>query len=242
MNNFLEIKKNLEYKKKKLKRMQKKFFINSFRNPENKKVYNISQNIYSFSLLLNSLFFSDSRAYFFMELINVFQDLKIGNITYYSYSQAFTTYCLKMLARNHFININSCERVQGEGNTCNLVDYKSLIDANTNHKNKNYNVAMYDVYFQKICSFIEEDLPFIFRTASTFGIDINLFEPFLKEGKLYLRLKRKILISEIVKGNTFKKLKAQKSEVEQIIIELFDCNSTENVDMEDDDFCLIQKK
>lgn len=189
--------------------IKEQFFIDLLYSKYKIDYYKISQNPYSVILFFESLFYPNARSYFFVKLINLFQDLPIYDegddrkIIYNSLSQSFTTYCLKLLARNGFINITSQSSKKEDYD---LIDYVCLLDANIDKREYDYNVQMYDVYFSKNKSFLEEDLAFIYNIARFMGIDKSIYESIYKEGKIYLRLKKSLFFTQLLSGNAWSRL------------------------------------
>lgn len=131
--------------------------------------YDIEQNKYSLKLLLRSLFYPDYRSNFLVTFFNCFQDLDLNNV-YCSYSQALTSYYLKVFERLGKIKIVSFT----ESERMNLNGYKSVF------LNSSFNDSqMYEVYFEKLSSFSDD----------VFGDFLGKnFVSYYSDGKVYYRL------------------------------------------------------
>ena len=58
--------------------LDKGFYIEFDMDNLEREYYDINQNDFSYSLVFKSLFSSDVKSYFFMEFVNLFQDLMVG--------------------------------------------------------------------------------------------------------------------------------------------------------------------
>lgn len=162
--------------------------LNEIEDEEIKQYYDICQNIDSLTLLWESQFFPDTKTHFFLELINTYQTLQNRdenkNIPYYSYSQACTTYCLKILNKYKIIEILSL-------NSTNEHDLTDLQQAFGKKIEDSKCSKMYEVFFLKNRNLTEEDLPLLKQIASFLQIDFSAYNIIKEEEKIKLHLNKK---------------------------------------------------
>lgn len=195
----------------------------------------ICQNDSSIFLLLNSLYYPDAKSLFFCKLIHFFQKLPCqiseNNLPYLSYSQGFTTYWLKQLENHKLIKIAFCEY---DHETADLSSFKEIIDPKFNESE--FLSHMYFVYFYKLRNFTRDDLTFINEMMRIIGIDSTIFEIYYDLfGRLYLKLKTKVVLEKILTGEFFKNLMIQKRIIASIL-------KKDKELLQKDDLCLKRVK
>ena len=160
----------------------------------------IQQSSVSFSFLWQSLFYPNSAMQFFLELVNLFQKLDCGKI----YNQAFTTYALKLLARNGIIRIIKMKK---EVNTNTLYEFKEILGNKVPNKSP---LTMYDVYFYKVRHITKEDIPLLQTLANVLKVDFSVYQIKSRNKKVALTLKSKEIVRTCLNGEAYRKAIVQK--------------------------------
>lgn len=189
----------------------------------NSTYYDISQNISSLFFLLATFQYPDPITCFFIEAFNFYQDLpKRSNYPYRSCSQGLTTYYLREFARNQIINLISSQK----SHKIPLTAYMKML-GNYDHKNKE--VQMYYSYFYKKRNLNKKDIPMIKNIAHILNIDVSNLKIISKNSKIYLRMNNKYKFYQLLTGENFKKIYAQKEIIYSMLKEygdyLFDRDS-----------------
>ncbi len=138
----------------------------------------IDQNYCSIKLPFKQLFYPDSRTNFYLTFFNFFQDLD-NNLKYESYSQAATTYYLKLLEKLNKIKIYSITKEL----KINLNKYYEPF-----HNFNNRDVQMYNVVFEKIDSFHLNDLNCLYNIFSNLKIDDKYLNYYVKNNNVYFKI------------------------------------------------------
>ncbi len=194
-----------------------KVFIIEKQEHDEKEYYEIRQNDSSLNILFYSLLFPNVQSFFFLELFNLFQNLYCNDenskFLYQSYSQAFTTYGLKKLAKYGFIELILCKKEK----KVDLSFFKSTMDPNFRNY-ENYYVDMFKIYFYKEKSFTIKNLELVYEMANFMGADTSIYCPYIKNNCLYLKLDKKFILSHIKSGKFKKNLKL-KSKIINLFLE-----------------------
>lgn len=182
----------------------------------NRKYYNISQNVSSFSFLLSTFQYPNAKTCFFVELFNFYQDLpKRNDYPYRSFSQGFVTYCLKELARNQIIELVSCKK----SHKTQLTTYMEMLG---NYEHKNKEVQMYYSYFYKKRSFNKKDISLIRSMAHILNINASQLKIVSKDNKIYLKMSNKYKFHQLLTGDNFKNTYIQREVIYSILKEYKD--------------------
>ncbi len=188
--------------------LKEKFYLEEV-DIDNGKVYDIFQNLYSLPLLFSALKYPDAKICFFVELINFYQTLE-ENVLYQSFSQSFTTYCLKILGRNKIIDLVHFKNSKN-------VDLNSHMEMLGNFHYKNSCVPMYIVNFYKLRSLNEVDIPLIKNLAYFLDINLSILEFIYKNDKMYIQLRKDFAIQQIKNGTLCKNLFMQRKNIYTIL-------------------------
>ncbi len=179
-----------------------KFYIQEL-NQKGKTYYDISQNLYSLPLLLDSCYYSNATTSFFIEAFNFYQDLpKNSDFPYHIFSQSVTTYCLKELARHQMITLKSIQSDKSE-----LNNYMEMLG---NYEYKSPIVQMYDNYFYKKRNLMKKDISLLKSMMHILNIDISNLKIVSKGNKIYIRTKSRFLCHQLLSGEYFKNMQKQK--------------------------------
>ncbi len=202
---LLKLKRNILVLKDNFDEYQQSFFTSLENSNESGTYYDICQNDSSLPLLFSSLFYEDATSCFFLEAINFYQNLESKSLTttipYFSYSQSFTTYGLKLLERQHLIEIVKCNRDK----SYNLDTYESLFGSCHDKE-----VAMYSVFFYKLRDLQERDLPFLKSLAKALHVDFSQYEIFYENEKMFFGLKKSAKIKNIFSSGFISKILIRK--------------------------------
>ena len=178
--------------------------------------YEVEQNLSSPLFLFNALKYPNAKTCFLVEAFNYFQDLPIKtDYPYCSYSQILTTYCLKMLDKEKFIDIKACFLLGKE-------DLESYMEMLGNYDYKKKEVKMYDVYFYKLCSLGQKDVPFAYKLMSKLGADSSILKVYVKDEKIYFGLKKNFLCKQWLTGEIFRNSLRQKEFFIEMLIEFYE--------------------
>ncbi len=159
------------------------------------KAYEITQNLFSMSLLFSSFCYPDAKTCFFVEAFNFYQDLE-PKVLYESFSQSITTYILQNMNKRHLIT--------GEYVKNKSAELGSRMEMLGNYDYKNGNVTMYLFYFYKLRSFEQKDIKFLKSLFRLLEMDISNIAIVIKQGKIYLKLKREFILKQLVTGEYLK--------------------------------------
>ena len=187
------------------KKVQHKFIIEK----EQKRVcdpkeiptnyYDITQNINSLYFMFDSMISPDPKTLYFYEILNCFQMLPDEN-DYCSYSQSFTTYCLKVLARMGFIEIWTILKKEQDD----LIDYKIIADFK--YRQKTFVVDMHEVFFRKKKSFQKDDMKTLLARIKSWNINIQNFEIIMIDEIPILKWKKEWMKEKMTNPLTYKKI------------------------------------
>lgn len=184
--------------------IEESFVIEKEKDDKFQFYYDITQNLYSLSLILSSCFSFDATTYFFIELFNFYQDLPIENVyPYHSNSQSITTYCLKELARKKLIYLLSCEKGI-------LYDLDSYMEMFGIHNYPNINVQMYHCYFYKKRNLTKKNILLLKSIARILHIDLSNLTIVPKNQKIYLKMKSCYKCHQLLSGEYFKNIYRQR--------------------------------
>lgn len=179
--------------------------------------YAITQNLYSFPLIIKSIFYNYPTLVFFITLFNTFQKLETSNengeIKYSSYSQSLTTYILRLCAKHGLIKILSTETdIRWD-----LLDYYDEI-GNANREKKCH---MYNTIFIKKRSFSKLDIEFLYSILKFLKIpnDFVIFE--CSGDKIYARVNPILVLKNIFSIQIIKNIFNKNAYYHKIIKDLF---------------------
>lgn len=170
------------------------------------RTYDIEQNLFSFSLLFKSIFYTNSSLVYLISFFNCFQTLSCSdeNDTYpYSgYTHAMTVFIMKRLQKAGLLAIAECHKKDKK------LDLKYYYEAMGNNQ-KHEKIQMYDITFYKIRSFAESDIPLIKEIAKV--LKANSEEIVFKcvDGKVFLGVKKTTYLKNITSLHVLKQIWAE---------------------------------
>ena len=177
-------------------------------NKDNEFVYDIEQSLVSKKLFLKNIFYGNPNLVFFVSLFDKYQSLISKTIDknqceywkYSGYTHAFMIHILKVLEQNHLIKITSIKKEE----RINIDEYYKAIGKN----NKQRDVQMYIVIFQKIRNFSVEDLDLLHYLLNLLKIDENQIH-FYQDmyGAMQVKVKNNVYLKNVYTGNIFKQIK-----------------------------------
>lgn len=183
-----------------------------FNQFEYKNAIDISQNLFSFSFLFKSIFYTNSSLVYLVSFINCFQNLKVKDETsfpYSGYTHSLTIYLLKRLEREGIIVIESCERRAIKADLHNY--YQGIGNSGVNRK-----ISMFDIRFHKLRSLKMEDFEMIAGAARMLRADLSEVNFNLVGDRPYARLKRRYIARNILNLHVLKQeLKYLSFEIEK---------------------------
>ena len=177
-------------------------------NKDNELIYDIEQSLVSKKLFLKNIFYGNPNLVLLVSLFDKYQNL-IGETIdknqheywkYSGYTHAFMIHILKVLEQNHLIKITSIKKEE----RINIDEYYKAIGKN----NKQRDVQMYIVIFQKIRNFSVEDLDLLHYLLNLLKIDENQIH-FYQDmyGAMQVKVKNNVYLKNVYTGNIFKQIK-----------------------------------